>query len=146
MLDLNGESKKVRLIVASSDGNTVDLDSQNKLLTAINNAKDPFMPVSVESITKNISFSISATVWVASDRHPQLMEQYIVNALQTEFKFDNRQFGQGVAIGEVYATIQGVDGVVGVKINSLLSDEGDPLNSNQSISCDARSYFVTGPK
>lgn len=40
-------------------------------------------------------------------------------ALQTQFGFENRAFGQGVTLSEVMAVIQGVTGVVAVDVDRL---------------------------
>jgi hypothetical protein len=144
LLSSNGESKKVRLIVAGSNGNIVDAISQTYLLNAIKNVSDPFLHVSVESFVKKF-FSTTATVWASNDRNPNLVNQNIMNMLQTIFSFDNRQFGQGVALSEVIATIQDVDGVLGVKIDSLyLSDENKAYNN--FISSDISELLLLNPE
>ncbi len=143
LLASNGESKKVRLIVAGSNGNVVDPVSQTDLLDAIKNISDPFMHVSVESFVSKF-FSITATVWASKDRNPSLVKQNIVNLLQSIFSFDNRQFGQGVALSEVIATIQQVDGVLGANINDLyLSAENEA--SNNFISSDISELLFLSP-
>ncbi len=62
----------------------------------------------------------------------------VITALQTEFSFANRNFGQGVSADEVAAIIQGVSGVVAVNVTGvnpgLTSSAGDITGSNWSLS------------
>jgi hypothetical protein len=90
--------------------------------------------VKLESFSKKL-FSVKGTVWIAPDRIQDAVKQAIVEALQTEFSFEARQFGQGVARSEVIAVIQRVDGVVGVDLDFLYLSVVDE-SYNDNLECD----------
>jgi hypothetical protein len=133
----SGESKWVRLIVGGSDGEPVAFGKDTlgaALVEAIKNYSDPMMQVKLESFSKKL-FSVKGTVWIAPDRIQDAVKQAIVEALQTEFSFEARQFGQGVARSEVIAVIQRVDGVVGVDLDFLYLSVVDE-SYNDNLECD----------
>ncbi len=84
-----------------------------KALTQRGNARIPVKIVS----RKPSLFSLAGVVRVEPDRILSLVETAVEEALKSTFGFDNREFGQGVALSEVVAVIQSVAGVAFVEMD-----------------------------
>jgi hypothetical protein len=117
----NVHSRGVFLTVAGPGGSPVPEDSQlhDNLLNAIQNLGNPSVPVLIESFSKR-SFKITAQVKVDSAYKSDLVLAAVAAALESGFSFDARDFGQPVALSEVFEVIQSVPGVVAVDITRLL--------------------------
>ena len=65
------------------------------------------------------------------DHIPELVVAAVAAALQGQFGFDARSFGQGVALSEVVAAVQAVPGVVMVDVDELyrITQEGERVGS-----------------
>jgi len=75
------------------------------------------------------TFEIAAKLAVDPDHLPERVLPAADAALRSAFSFDARSFGQPLALSEVEAVLQGVDGVVGVDLDRLARLDraaGDP--------------------
>lgn len=77
-------------------------------------------------------FEVAAKLAVDPDHLPERVLPAADVALRAAFSFDARSFGQPVARSEVEAVLQGVDGVIGVDLDTLARLDraaGDPILS-----------------
>jgi predicted phage baseplate assembly protein len=126
-----GQQRAVLLTVAGTDGAVVDPAGTlgNALSGTIAACSEPFVTVLLQSFSP-VFFRIGGTVTIAPDRIAADMESAIEAALRSAFSFAARDFGQPVNLSEVIATIQDVDGVVGVMIDALYRSTDTPGPAN----------------
>ena len=115
-----GKPKCIFITVAGPNGAQIkpDSDTYRNLLTALQQAGDPFVSLRVESY-RPAHFRFAGTVKVNSDHQADVVLAATERALREQFSFDVRAFGQPIFLSEVIATIQAVPGVVAVDINKL---------------------------
>lgn len=116
----DGEVRGVFITISGPDGITYDSDSVTvkNLIASMYANGDPYVPLRVQSYTES-TFTISALVKIDPDYITDDVVAKITDMLRAQFSFDLREFGQGVTLGEVMATIQGVAGVIAVDITKL---------------------------
>jgi predicted phage baseplate assembly protein len=122
----DGQMRRVFITVAGPDGAEIkpDSDTYQNLLTALQQAGDPFVSLRVKSF-RPAFFRVAADLKVDPDYETDLVRAAVEQALRAEFSFVNRAFGQPVMLSEVIAVIQNVSGVVAVDLNNLFrSDAG----------------------
>ena len=132
----NGETNLVHLTVATEKGEPLDPNTTlyTNLRTAINNARDPNLPVVLQGHNL-VRFRLSAKILVDSNQNGSgtssflAVKSLVESMLQTAFSFENRQFGESVTAASVITAIQQVPGVVGVDLDSLYRD-GQPAILN----------------
>ena len=127
-----GEVRGVFVTVAGPDGAPIPDGSatHDNLVTAMKAAGDPHIPLRVQEYRK-ASFQLGAFVEVNPDYEPQKVLAAVEQALRAAFSFDARAFGQSVALSEVMAMIQGVDGVIAADVTRLYRTDnstGQPVN------------------
>jgi len=112
--------RSVHLTVAAADGRTVQPSSElfRNLVASLEGARDPHQALEVSSF-EPVLFRVSARVGVDPDFRKEDVLPRAEAALREAFSFAARDFGQGVALSEVMAVLQAVDGVVGVDVESL---------------------------
>jgi hypothetical protein len=81
-------------------------------------AGDPHVPLRVQTYEPAL-FRLSATIDIDADYQQDKVISDVTNALRNEFSFDSRSFGQGVALSEIMAAMQSVQGVIAVDVNTL---------------------------
>jgi hypothetical protein len=113
-----GEARQVFLTVAGSGGRNVGAGLLEDLVRALRAVGDPNLPLAVESY-RPAFFGLRARMRVDPDYVPERVVQAVREALGARFGFETRSFGQGAALGEVVAAIQGVPGVVMVDVEEL---------------------------
>ncbi|RMH81601.1 MAG: putative baseplate assembly protein [Calditrichaeota bacterium] len=129
----NGETRLVHVTVGSATGKEIDRGSAlyRNLVAAIDRVRDPFQPVRVDSF-QLLYFHLD--VGIKPD--PRFREEEVFAAveaaLQEEFRFEKRQFGQPVTAAEIAAIVQGVDGVIAGDLNRLYRVT-DPAGPAQSV-------------
>jgi hypothetical protein len=121
------------VFVTVAGPNGADIPDGSKTLTnliaAMQAAGDPHVPLRVQTYRRAF-FRVSALVDINPDYQQDKVLAAVTDALRTEFSFDSRAFGQGVALSEVLAAMQSVAGVVAVDVNELYRVEETPrLNS-----------------
>ena len=121
----NGQKQGVFVTVAGPGGAAIASDSPtlDNLITALHDKGDPFVWLNVKTY-RSATFVLTATVKVdehyLSDKVLSAVKQAVLDA----FSFDQRQFGQRVALSEVVAVMQNVEGVLAVDVNALKRSDG----------------------
>ncbi|HKH49996.1 MAG TPA: putative baseplate assembly protein, partial [Thermoanaerobaculia bacterium] len=115
-----GGLRSVHLTVAAADGKTVQRSSElfRNLVASLEGARDPHQALEVSSF-EPVLFRVSARAGVDPDFRKEDVLPRAEAALREAFSFAARDFGQGVALSEVMAVLQAVDGVVGVDVEAL---------------------------
>jgi hypothetical protein len=123
---LDGGVRVVHVTVAAANGGAVPAGSElsNNLLTAMRRLRDPFQPLRIDTY-EPLTFNLAINVLVDPDFRPDLVLPAVESALRQTFSFAARDFAQGVALSEVMAVAQKVDGVVAVDVDAFyLSQDG----------------------
>ncbi len=123
-----GEKNGVFVTIAGTKGAAVATDSSlfSNLLTAIEDAGDPTVPLTVKSYQPRF-FRLSAQLKIDPDLLPDKVLEQIEKELRENFSFEARDFGQPVHRSEVIALIQSVTGVVSVNVTHFYrSEESTP--------------------
>ncbi|PTR05772.1 putative phage baseplate assembly protein [Nitrosospira sp. Nsp5] len=121
-----GPGRGVFITVSGEQGASVLEDSRTfrNLLAALRQYGDVLLPLRLSSY-RPAAFRLRAAVKVAADAQVDLVLTQVKTALQTEFGFDKRCFGQMVSIDEVMAVLHGVAGLEAVNVLRLYRfDEG----------------------
>ena len=118
----SADRRGVFLTVAGPDGAVVVDDVRAAMLRALVKAGDPHVPIRVAAFAP-VPFRVAASV----ERDPAYAADALIVAIETALRehlsFDNRGFGQPVALSEVIALIQDVPGVASVDIMRLSRGE-----------------------
>ena len=125
-----GETREVFVTVAGPGGRPVGEDLLKNLVKAMRAAGDRHLPLKVEEY-RPASFGMAAKIETDPDHIPERMKVAVSAALQEQFGFEARSFGQGVALSEVVAAVQSVPGVVIVDVDELyrITKEGEKEGS-----------------
>jgi predicted phage baseplate assembly protein len=116
----DGETDVVHVTVAADDGTTPEPDSPTlaNLRTACRDAGDPHLRMQIDGYVA-APFAVEATVVVDADHEAATVLDAVRAALADTFSFERRAFAQSVAESDVVATMQRVEGVVGVELEWL---------------------------
>jgi predicted phage baseplate assembly protein len=116
----DGQTKRVFITVAGPDGAEIkpDSDTYSNLLTALQQAGDPFVSLRVKSY-RPAYFRFAGKVKVNPDYETDAVLAAVENTLREQFSFDVRAFGQPVFLSEVIAAVQAVPGVVALDVTKL---------------------------
>ncbi len=116
----DGQTRSVFVTVAGPNGAEINSDSDlyKNLLSAMQKAGDPYVPIRVESYRRAL-FRIAARVKVNPDYRSEQVLAAVEHSLRSHFSFDARDFGQPVILSEVMAVIQAVPGVKAVDVDKL---------------------------
>lgn len=134
-----GETKYIRLVVASATQGQVGGVLLSSLQDSISNYADPFIQVSVEPFTQ-LTFNIEG--WIEPDT--PAIQQAVLSALQSRYSFAARDFGQPIYLSDVVATIQQVEGVTATNVTALYVYPG-PASANSTLSCNVDELLVLNP-
>jgi predicted phage baseplate assembly protein len=118
----DGESRGVFITVAGPRGAEIDMsgDFGQQLLGAIQQAGVPRVPVRVQSYRPGAGlFTLSGRVKIDADYETESVLTAVRTALQAEFSFEARAFGDPVNLSEVIAVMQSVRGVIAVDIDEF---------------------------
>ncbi|HEX7318180.1 MAG TPA: putative baseplate assembly protein [Pyrinomonadaceae bacterium] len=117
-------ARGVYITVAGADGAKVPegSDLQTNLVGALLSAGAPGVHVKVGSFSSPY-FRLAATVLVDPAYIPENVAAAVEAALRARFSFEARSFGQPVALSEVVAVMQNVEGVVAVDVQRLHRDD-----------------------
>jgi hypothetical protein len=113
----------VFVTVAGIDGRDVDQITMGSLVTALVAAGDPHRALRVESF-ESLGFRVKAGVWLRPGHDWETVRSAGVAALRDAFSFERRGLAQPVSSSEVVATLQAVEGVLGVDLDDLGPVEG----------------------
>jgi hypothetical protein len=102
------------------------------LLSSLRAAGDPFVPVRIETYRRR-EFEVAGRIVVQPEYDPHHVVETVRQALQSQFAFAARAFGQPVALSEIIDVVHSVGGVVAVDIDRLrradLAHKGAVLGS-----------------
>ncbi|HMC54292.1 MAG TPA: putative baseplate assembly protein [Gemmatimonadaceae bacterium] len=117
---VSGAARGVFVTVAGVDGAAVANPGQlhDALLGALRRYGTPFTPVRVESYVKR-PVAITAQVNVADDADPATVLAAARQCMLDRYGFAAREFGQGVSVDQIAATIHSVASVVAVNVERL---------------------------
>ncbi len=127
-----GETREVFVTVAGPGGKPVGEDLLKNLVKAMRAAGDRHLPLRVEEY-RSASFGMGAKMETDPDHIPERVQAAVSAALQEQFGFEARSFGQGVALSDVVAAVQAVPGVVMVDVDELyrITKEGEEREGSQ---------------
>jgi hypothetical protein len=113
-------ARGVYVTVAGPGGAAVPEDGAThaNLVDALRRYGDPLLPLSVRTYASR-HVHIEALVKPDPDAVADAVLAAVAAALRAAFAFDARDFGQTVALDEVYAVIQGVPGVIAADVKQL---------------------------
>lgn len=116
----DGQTRSVFVTVAGPNGAEImsDSDLYKNLLSAMQKAGDPFVPIRVESYRRAL-FRIAVRVKVNQDYRSKQVLAAVEHSLRLHFSFDARDFGQPAMLSEVMKVIQEVPGVQAVDVDRL---------------------------
>jgi hypothetical protein len=116
----DGQTRGVFVTVAGPNGAEIPDGSKTltNLIAAMQDAGDPHVPLRVQSYRRAF-FRASALIDINPDYQQDKVIAAVTDALRTQFSFDSRAFGQGVALSEVMAAMQSLVGVIAVDVNEL---------------------------
>jgi predicted phage baseplate assembly protein len=128
-----GRRRLVHLTVAGAEGVPIDQTSElyKNLVAALHDFGDPSEAVEVK-VARRLLILIAAHVFLAPDYLWEGVEPKVRAALEDAFAFDRRDLGQPVFLSEVIALIQGVQGVLYVRVDTLWAIDQDVFQKGQS--------------
>lgn len=113
-----GSQRLVHVTVAGPDGAEPSPTVRGSLVEAMNRARAPHQPARVSPFSP-LFFSLSASLKIDPDYERESVLAAAEEALRAAFSFRYRQFGQRAAKAEVIATLERVDGVLAVDLDTL---------------------------
>ena len=136
----DGRREVVHLTIAGNEDIPISEDSDlfKNLRAALHRYGDPFQPLKIAHRFLKL-LVISAQVRLDPDYIWESVEPKIREALLDRFSFRRRELGQDVVLSEVISTVQRVDGVLYVDVDTLASVEEDITASDLlQLSADLR--------
>jgi predicted phage baseplate assembly protein len=123
----DGQKRGVFVTVAGPEGAEINKSSRLylNLLAAMKQAGNPVVPLVIKSYQPEL-FKLAATIRVFPEYRSDLVLEAVHRALRSSFSFEARSFGQPVALSEVIATMQSVEGVLAVNITKLYTSGTTP--------------------
>lgn len=137
----SGPGRGVFLTVAAAGGAALRPGNPtlNQLIASLQAYGNPLIPIHAFSFLETL-FSVKADLTYEAGANATAINAVntaVIAALQQEYSFQNRTFGQGVTADEAAALIQAVPGVVAVNVRQikagLTSSAGDITGSNWSL-------------
>jgi len=114
-----GEERLVHLTLAGNEGETVGEEKIADLLEAIDQVRDPYLPVTAHPCEYRY-FQISAGLMIEERYDEKSVLESAEVALLSAFAFLNREFAQSVAAGEIIAVLQEIEGVEAVDLDRFM--------------------------
>ena len=120
----DGRKRTVFITVAGPDGAEISESGAvaAQLKAALREYGDPFVGFTIKSYRK-VLFQAHGTVTVASDHVIDTVMVAVQEALLERYSFDNRAFGQPVALSEAIAIMQSIPGVVAVDVDKFYRND-----------------------
>jgi predicted phage baseplate assembly protein len=116
----DGLRQLVHLTIAGADDAPISVNSDlfRNLRTALSRFGDPFQPIQIDIRFLKL-LVVSANVRIHPDYIWESVEPKIRAAALDRFSFKNRELGQHVVLSEMIQTIQSVEGVVYVDVDTF---------------------------
>ena len=116
----DGLRQVVHLTIAGADDIPISINSDlyRNLRLALTRYGDPFQPVQIATRFLKLMV-VSANVRIDPDYIWESVEPKIRAAMLERFSFNQRALGQDVVLSEVIGTIQSIEGVVYVDVDTL---------------------------
>jgi len=141
----DGERRIVHLTIAAANGGEVPEGTtlHSNLGKAITAACDPSQHFRIDSY-KPRTFNLVVKIKIDSHYLPDKVIEQIKQAVTSTFAFEQRSFGQSVTISEIFALVQGVEGVVYVDIDpdQLQYADAEPEQLPQTDDTSAPSQLI----
>ena len=112
----DGETRLIFVTVAGIDGRDVDQITMQGLIGSLVAAGDPHRALRIESF-ESLAFRLKAGVWLRAGYDWETVRTAGIAALREAFSFQRRGLAQSVSSNEVVASLQAVDGVLGVDLD-----------------------------
>jgi Baseplate J-like protein len=113
-----GEKHLIHITVAAANGASVEKELYKNLQRAIQRQGDEHQAFVLESYIP-LSFNVMADIRIDGRYLPEKVLASVRQRLLETFSFEKRSFAQPVALSEVMAVIQDVQGVASVDVNGL---------------------------
>lgn len=113
-----GHRRVVHVTVAGQLGATFSTEGLQRLAATLDAERDTNRPLRIGNFER-VAILVAATLYVAPDR---VADDVLVAARQellASLSFERRAFAESVDLSEIYATLQDVDGVLGVDVDRL---------------------------
>jgi Baseplate J-like protein len=120
----DGEVQTVHLTVAGPDGLVLSAEVLDALREYLDLRRDPNRPLLVDSY-RPVAVAVQATMQVDPAHVDAVVEAAGRDALAGLLSLEARRFGQPVHLSDVYAALQGPDGVVSVDVNRFGYEDPD---------------------
>lgn len=116
----DGHRLLVHLTIAGVDDIPIDVTSDlfQNLRRVLHQFGDPYQAVQIE-VRELLALVLSATVHILPDYLEEKVEPKIRQALLDRFSFDQRELGQPAFLSEAISTIQRIEGVAYVDVDSF---------------------------
>lgn len=114
----SGQTRGVFVTVAGPQGAAIAPELIQTLVSQMRKSGDPYVPLQVKSY-RSALFRLVAQVQVDSTYQRDRVLAAVRQSLQATFAFEARALGQGVALSEVMACMQAVEGVVAVDVDQF---------------------------
>jgi predicted phage baseplate assembly protein len=128
----DGEEQVVQLTVAGDDGARLEGIALENLVDDLDSRRDPHRQMVVLPHTE-VPVQVTALIQASPQLTKEAVQAAAREALLGYFAFEDREFGQPVHLSDVYAVLQGVEGVVAVTMQRLqFRDDADRISHSAS--------------
>jgi hypothetical protein len=121
----NREARAVHLTIAAQAGQLFSPSDLVRIHTGLNTQRDPNHALFLDNYSE-VPLVIKATVRVKSNYVASKVGEAARQALLQALSFDSLRFGQPVALSDVYAVLQQVDGVSSVDVDQFQFKDQSP--------------------
>jgi hypothetical protein len=142
----DGRRRGVFITVAGPDGAAIDPSGATfgNLTAALQQAGDPLVAIVVESY-RPAFFQVEAGIMVNNAYDPAAVLADVTAALQTNFGFQARAFGQPIRRSEVVAVMQQVAGVTALDLDALFRTDSEIPETGAILTADVPQAGVQAP-
>ena len=136
-----GSSQLVHITVATATGGPLDVGSAlyQNLLAALASLRDQAVPVRVQGFGL-LHFKLTAALRVDQRYRPDQVKQQVLDALNSAFSFEQREFAQPVTRAEVTTIIQAVAGVVAVNLTAFARTDAGSGEVRELLTADRATW------
>jgi hypothetical protein len=130
----SGNLRGVFLTIAGANGTTLAAGDPiiTSLATALRQSGDPYVPLTIVP-ARPVLFTFTASVAVDTTTYdPSIVLAQAWQDVSAAFAFGQRSLGQGVAASEIVEVIQGVPGVLAVRLKGL-QRSGQPATAGSVL-------------